>query len=229
MSSDADKPHYLGHRARVRERVLLGRTDTLADYEVLELLLFYLFPRKDTKLLAKKLIDSFGSLPKVLHGTPEKLREIEGVGEQAVVFFKSLKEAAIRMSREDVMHHNVLDSWEKVIAYCRIQNGYEETEHFRILFLNHKNVLIADEVQQKGTIDHASVYPREVIRRTLGLGATGMILVHNHPSGDPTPSAADVEVTERLADAGRPLGIQVFDHIIITPSSYTSLKTLGLI
>ena len=227
--SPQEKAHYEGHRQRLRDRFSQTDGTAFADYELLELLLFSLYPRRDVKPLAKTLLSTFGNFSGVFHAKPQDLMAIPGVGESAVVFLKALKETAIRLSRVHVMERDIFDCWDAVIDYCRLQSGHEPVEQFRILFLNKKNHLIADEAQHKGTVDHAAVYPREVVKRALEVGASAMILLHNHPSGDPTPSAADIDVTLRIMEAARPLSITVHDHLIMTHSNYSSLKALGLV
>lgn len=221
--------HYEGHRQRLRDRFSGANGTDFQDYELLELLLFFIYPRKDVKPLAKTLLATFGSFAGVFHANQKDLQSITGVGESAIVFLKALKETAIRLGRAKVMSKDVFDSWDAVIDYCRLQSGHEPIEQFRILFLNKKNHLIADEAQQKGTVDHAAVYPREVVKRALEIGASAMILLHNHPSGDATPSAADIDVTLKIMEAARPFSIMVHDHLIMTGSSYASLKALGLV
>ncbi|MEX0347235.1 MAG: DNA repair protein RadC [Rhizobiaceae bacterium] len=224
-----DRPHYLGHRERLRERVRENGPDSLADYELLEVMLYRAIPRSDTKPVAKALLDKFGSLAEVL-GAPEHLLcEIKGVGAAVAFDLKLYAAAASRMARSELKGKEVLSSWSQVLDYCRTSMAFETREQFRILFLDKKNALIADEVQQTGTIDHTPVYPREVARRALELSATAIILVHNHPSGDPTPSRADVEMTKTIIETAKPLGISVHDHIIIGREGHSSLKGLQLV
>jgi DNA repair protein RadC len=224
-----ERPHYLGHRERLRERFVAAGADGLADYELLELLLFRSIPRADTKPIAKALIARFGSLAEVLGAPLPLLQEVKGVGPSVALDLKIVAAAGKSMARGEIRNREVLSSWNKVVDYCRAAMAFEEREQFRILFLDRKNALIADEVQQTGTVDHTPVYPREVIRRALALSATAIILVHNHPSGDPTPSRADIDMTRLISDAGKPLGIAVHDHIIIGKKSHASLKGLQLI
>lgn len=225
----ADKPHYLGHRDRLRNRFLENGATTLADYELLELLLFRSIPRADTKGIAKALIARFGSFAEVLGAPPHLLREVRGVGDSVALDIKVIAEAARRMTRGEIAKRPLLGTWQQVLDYCRTAMAFQERETFRILFLDKKNVLIADEVQQVGTVDHTPAYPREVARRALELSATAIILVHNHPSGDPTPSRADIEMTKLIIEAARPLNIVVHDHIIIGKHGHASLKGLQLI
>lgn len=222
------KPHYAGHRERLRDRFVQAGADALADYELLELLLFRAIPRADTKPLAKALIDRFGSFAEVLGAPPRLLGEVKGVGPSVALEIKIAAAAAERMLKSTIRGRQVLTSWSAVIDYCRAAMAFETREQFRILFLDKKNALIADEVQQTGTVDHTPVYPREIVRRALELSSTAIILVHNHPSGDPTPSRADIEMTKLIVDSARPLGISVHDHIIIGKSGHASLKGLQL-
>ena len=224
-----DKPHYAGHRKRLRERFLSAGAGALADYELLELVLFLARPRTDVKPLAKALLARFGSFAAVISAERKRLAEVKGIGDGAIVALKTVQAAALMFMRDEVMERPILSSWNAVLAYCRASMGYGATEQFRILFLNRKNVIIADEVQQKGTVDHAPVYPREVVKRALELGASAIVMVHNHPSGDTTPSQADIEMTRQVSDAGKSLGVTVHDHIIVGRGGHASLKSLGLI
>jgi DNA repair protein RadC len=224
-----ERSHYLGHRARLRTRILDKGAESLADYELLEFLLFGAQPRQDTKPLAKALIRRFGSLAAVLAADIEALRSVDGVGDAKIAVLQVAREAAVRLAREDLRDRPLLTSWERLVDYCRMTLGHEAVEQFRVLFLDRKNRLIADERQQKGTVDHTPVYPREVVKRALELGASALILVHNHPSGDPTPSPADIDMTRAVAAAAESLGIAVHDHLILARSGETSLRGLGLI
>lgn len=221
--------HYLGHRERLRNRFRDGGETALADYEILELLLFRLIPRRDTKPIAKALISRFGTLGGVLGAPPALLQEVKGIGESVALDLKLIANVAQRMLKSELREKQVLSSWSSVIDYCHAAMAYETTEQFRILFLDKRNVLIADEIQGRGTIDHTPVYPREVVKRALELSATAIILVHNHPSGDPTPSRADIEMTRTIVDTAKPLGITVHDHIIIGKDGHASLRGLRLI
>jgi len=225
----AATPDYLGHRARLRERFLKGGADTLPDYELLELLLTQAQPRRDMKPLANALLRRFGTFQRVISADPQELLEVKGVGEAALVALKCVHAAALRLARAEAMERPVISSWQKVLDYCRASMAYGKTEQFRLLFLDRKNGLIADEVQQRGTVDHTPLYPREVVKRALELGAAAIILVHNHPSGDPTPSKADIAMTREVVEAALKLGISVHDHIIIGASGHASLKGLGYI
>ncbi len=228
-SPAAPDEHFHGHRDRLRQRFRDGGDRALADYELLELLLFRLIPRRDTKPIAKALLARFGSLPEVLGAPAHLLTEVKGVGDSVATELKLTAAIAHRMLKGELKGRQVLASWTSVIEYCRAAMAFEAREQFRVLFLDKKNALIADEVQQTGTVDHTPVYPREVVKRALELSATALILVHNHPSGDPTPSRADIEMTKLIIDTARPLGITVHDHIIIGKDGHASLKGLKLI
>ena len=230
MSGTRNKPDdKTGHRARLRTRFLKDNGAAMADYELLELLLFQAMPRVDTKSIAKALLARFGTLGAALSARPAELTAVKGVGEAVVVALKVAREIGIRQAREDIIGRPVLSTWEKVLTYCRLNLAHETTERFHVLFLDRKNGLIADEVQQRGTVDHTPVYPREVVKRTLELDATAIIMVHNHPSGDPAPSGDDVAITKAVIEAAEPLGIAVHDHIVIGRNGHASLKSLGLI
>jgi DNA repair protein RadC len=218
-----------GHRERLRERFETAGPAALADYELLEMLLYRTNSRGDTKPAAKALLARFGSLAEVLGAPEELLREVKGVGEAVALDLKLVGVAASRMAFGAIKGREVLSSWQQVIDYCRTAMAFETREQFRVLFLDKKNALIADEVQQTGTVDHTPVYPREVVARALQLSATAIILVHNHPSGDPTPSRADIDMTRTIADTAKPLGISVHDHIIIGRKGHASLKGMALI
>ncbi|HWT31245.1 MAG TPA: DNA repair protein RadC [Propylenella sp.] len=226
---DAAQPHFHGHRDRLRARFRDQGAAALADYELLELALFRALPRRDTKPLAKALLKRFGSLSEVLAAPPQRLKEVEGAGDAVVGELKLIKAFAERVAAEAVRKRPVLASWSALLEYCRATMAFEEREQFRILFLDKRNALIADEVQQTGTVDHTPVYPREVMRRALELSATAIILVHNHPSGDPTPSRADIQMTETIVEVGKPLGITIHDHLIIGRDGHASFRGLGLI
>ena len=226
--AESPRPHYFGHRARVRERVLKAGVEALADYELLELLLFYSIERIDTKPLAKALLDRFGTLGDVFAAEPAQLREFE-IDQRTLVHFKALRETGRRLAERKVKDMPVLTNWQQLIDYCHAALAHEKTEQFRILFLDRKNVLIADEVQQRGTIDHTPVYPREVVKRALALNAAALILVHNHPSGDPKPSRDDIEMTREIKTAAGALGISIHDHLVIGRKGHTSFRSLGLL
>ena len=226
---DRDTPHYHGHRERLRRRLLDRGAASLADHEVLEFLLFGARARGDTKPLAKALIARFGNLAGVLSASPQELATVSGVGDAAIAILKIVPEAARRLALEEILERPILGSWSQVLTYCRIVMGREKIEQFRLLFLDAKNRLIADEVQQRGTLDHTPVYPREVVKRALELDASALIMVHNHPSGDPTPSKADIEITRLVQAAAAELGITVHDHIVIGRTGHNSFKSLGLL
>ena len=221
-------PHYHGHRERLRDRFREAGGDAVSDYELLELVLFRALPRRDVKPLAKSLIARFGSFGEVITAPWPRLGEVDGLGDAAITELKVVEAAAHRLARGEVKRRHVLSSWTAVLDYCRAAMAFAEREQFRILFLDKRNQLIADEVQQVGTVDHTPVYPREVVKRALELSATAVILVHNHPSGDPTPSRADVEMTRQIADVAKPLGIAVHDHVIVGRNGHASLKGMGL-
>ena len=224
-----DKPDHHGHRDRLRRRFLEGGPGALADYEMLELLLFGVIPRRDTKAIAKALIGKFGSYPAVLRADPSALMQVDYITEPGAVLLKAIGDAAERLARQEVMNRTVLASWDRVIEYLRISMTHEPTERFRILFLDIKNALIADELQQRGTVNHTPVYPREVVKRALELGASAIIMVHNHPSGNPTPSKADIDMTREVRDTAAKLGVVLHDHIIVAREGHTSFKSLGLL
>jgi DNA repair protein RadC len=222
-------PHYLGHRERLRERFREAGADALSDYELLELLLFRALPRRDVKPLAKTLLATFGSFAEVITAPQARLAEIKGLGESGITEFKIVHAAASRLVHGQVKKRPVLSSWSAVLDYCRTAQAFSDREQFRVLFLDKRNQLIADEVSQVGTVDYAPVYPREVVKRALELSATAIILVHNHPGGDPTPSRADIEMTHLIVEVAKPLGIAVHDHIIVGRDGHASLKGLKLI
>jgi DNA repair protein RadC len=222
------KPHHLGHRERLRERALEGGLGALPDYELLELYLFRTFPRGDVKPKAKALLARFGSLEAVFAASVDDLRRVDGIGEAAALDLKLAHEATLRTAREAVKKRTVISSWTALLAYVRVALAHEPREHFRVLFLDRKNQLIADVNMNEGTVDHAPVYPREIMRRALELSASAVILVHNHPSGDPTPSSADIEMTRQVVEAGRSLKIAVHDHLVVGRDGVASFKALGL-
>lgn len=225
----ADPSDLAGHRERLRKRFARTGEVGFEDYELLELLLFFVIPRRDTKPIAKRLLKRFGSFAGVLAAPRERLTEIDGVGQKVADLLKATHASAVRCTKGLVDQRQMLSSWTKVIDYLKTAMAHSDVEQFRILFLDKKNGLIADEVQQTGTVDHTPVYPREVVRRALELSATALILVHNHPSGDPTPSRADITMTRQLVDIAKPLGVEIHDHIIIGRSGNVSFKGLELI
>ena len=225
---EADK-HYLGHRQRLRARFMEAGDEALAYYELLELLLFRPIPRRDVKPLAKTLIKKFGSFAEVVTARPERLREVEGLSEGSIVDFGLIRASAKRLGSATLQKRPVLSSFKDVIDYCRSAMAYSEREEFRVLFLDKRNAIIADEVLSVGTVDHTPVYPREIVPRALELSSTALILAHNHPSGDPTPSAADIRMTEEIVSISTMMGIIVHDHLIIGKHGHTSFKGLRIL
>ncbi|WP_407063035.1 DNA repair protein RadC [Cognatishimia sp. 1_MG-2023] len=221
-------PSYLqDHRKRLRERFMLGGAAAVPDYELLELVLFRAIPRQDVKPLARKLLEKFGNFNSVVSAPIHRLKEIKGVGDAVVCELKIIEAAAHRLARSKVMQRQVPSSWDSLLDYCKASMGHQEIEQFRILFLDTKNTLIADEAQTKGTVNHVPVYPREVVKRALELNSSALILVHNHPSGDPTPSQADIEMTEQIRAACDVLSITLHDHLIIGASRHLSFRSEG--
>jgi DNA repair protein RadC len=229
LSTAKPGPHYAGHRDRLRQRFLKAGPEGLADYEMLELLLFQAIPRRDVKPLAKELIHRFGSFAAVLSASPRELSDTGQLGDSSIAVIKIVQAAAVHLARTEVLNRPILSSWQQLLDYCRSAMAREKTEQFRLLFLDRKNALLADEVQQRGTVDHTPVYPREVVKRALELGATALILVHNHPSGDPTPSRADIDMTKEVVKAAAALGILVHDHLIFGKTGQSSFRSLGLL
>ena len=227
--SDSSKAAGIGHRARLRQRLLKGGAEALADYEVLEYLLFAAIKQGDTKPIAKELIKQFGSLAGVLNADPAALQRVKGVGETSAAALKSVSVAARRMARSEVVQKPVLGSWQSLLDYLAIDMAHLTVERVRVLYLDTKNRLIDDHHVGDGSIDEASIHPREVIRRALDLGASALILVHNHPSGSPEPSRADIQITHKIAEAGRLLGVTVHDHVIVGREGHVSLRAKGLI
>jgi DNA repair protein RadC len=227
--AEAPVDFHIGHRERLRERFLEAGAISLADYELLEMVLFRAIKRGDTKPIAKALIHRFGSFAEVISAPIERLIEVKGVGEVVATELKIIQAAALRLAKGAVVQRAVLSTWNNIIDYCHSAMAFEEREQFRLLFLDKKNQLIADEVQQEGTVDHTPVYTREVIKRALELSASAIILVHNHPSGDPTPSMADVDMTKKIMAAAEKMNIMVHDHIIIGRNGHVSFRNLQLI
>lgn len=223
------RPHYWGHRERLRQRLLAGGPDAMPDYELLELVLFNAIGRIDVKPLAKQLLAAFGDLNGVIAASEAQLLRVPGTTPQVYLQLRILQAVGHRMAKARVMRREVIGSWDALMSYCKTVMAYRDTEQFRILFLDTRNMLIADEEQAKGTVNHVPVYPREVAKRALELGATAIILVHNHPSGDPTPSRADIEMTEAIEAACAAIGVTVFDHIVIGKETDASFRSLGLI
>jgi DNA repair protein RadC len=228
-SSDDDAPSHLGHRQRLRERFVQAGPDAFPDYELLELLLTIAIPRRDVKQLAKALIARFGSFAEVIGASRKSLLQVSGVGENAATQINLVAASVQRVTHGAVAKREVLNSWAALLDHCRAAMAFSDREEFRILFLDKRNQLIADEVQQRGTVDHTPVYPREIIKRALELSSTAIILAHNHPSGDPTPSQADIRMTREIVDIALPLGIAVHDHVIIAKNGHVSFKAKGLI
>jgi DNA repair protein RadC len=224
-----EKPDYLGHRQRLRRKLLDKGPDSLADYELLELLLALALPRIDVKPLAKTLIKTFGGFAGAIAAEPTALASIKGMGDGAIAGLKTVRAAALLMTKQELIDRPVIGNWQKLLDYCRISLAEEKTEQFHLLFLDHKNALIAHERQQTGTIDHAPVYPREVVKRALELSASAIIMLHNHPSGDPTPSKDDVAMTKAVAAAAEKLGILLHDHVVVGRKGHASLRSLGLL
>lgn len=221
------KPLHAGHRKRLRERFLTAGADSLADYELLEMLLFAAKPMGDVKPIAKQLLKAYGSFGKVLNADMHEMAKLEGVSEATIVAIKVARAAAERLLRDEVSERPVINRWEALLDYCRTVIGHKKEEEFHVLFLNNKLQLMLSERQQKGTVNHTPVYPREVVKRALEIGASSIILVHNHPSGDVQPSQADVSVTGQIVQAAGALGITVHDHVIIGPKSHFSLRVRG--
>ena len=224
-----EKPHYHDHRARLRQRFDEAGASALADYELLELMLFRTIPRQDTKPLAKALLAKFGSLSAVLAAPVQRIAEVKGAGPSVAQDLKIAQAIMERASKSELAKRTVITSWSQLVNYCRMSMAHEPREQFRVLFLDAKNQLIADEVMNEGTVDHAPVYPRAVARRSLELSAASMILVHNHPSGDPKPSAADLAITREIVAAAEAISVRVHDHLVIGRDGVSSFKTLGLL
>lgn len=223
-------PSYIrDHRARLRERFLVGGADALPDYELLELVLFRAIPRRDVKPLARQLLETFGDFNAVCSAPVHRLQEVRGVGEAVITEIKIIEATAHRLARSRVMQKHVVSSWDALLDYCQTAMAHRDTEQFRVLFLDRKNVLIADEAQARGTVDHVPVYPREVVKRALELNASAIILVHNHPSGDPTPSQADIDMTAQIQVAAETLGVTLHDHLVIGKSRELSFRSEGLL
>lgn len=222
------QPSYIrDHRARLRARFMSGGAGALADYELLELVLFRAIPRRDVKPLARALLDAFGDFNGVISAAPGRLSATAGVGDAVVAELKIIEAASQRLARARIMQRQVISSWDALLDYCHTTMAHRETEQFRLFFLDTKNTLIADEEQASGTVDHVPVYPREVVKRALELNASALILVHNHPSGDPTPSEADIVMTRRISEAGKVMGITLHDHLIIGKSCELSFRSEG--
>ena len=229
-SGSRPQPSYISdHRARLRARFLQGGAAAMPDYELLELILFRAIPRRDVKPLARLLLDTFGDFNRVLSAPPARLSAVDGIGDAVVTELKIVEAAAHRLMRSKVIERPVISGWDAVVDYCHTTMAHRETEQFRVLYLDRKNVLIADEEQAQGTVDHVPVYPREVVKRALELNASALILVHNHPSGDPTPSQSDIDMTQQIETAAMALGLTLHDHLIIGKSTELSLRGAGYI
>lgn len=229
MAAPLNQNNQRDHRSRLRERFAADNGASMPDYELLELILFSAIPRRDTKPLAKRMIERFGSLASVLAADRADIIQVAGAGPGVAGLIKAVHQAGIRQAREDLHERQILDSWDKVLEYCRAAIGHLPRESFHVLFLDRKNGLIAAEQQSMGTVDQTSVYPREVIKRALELNASALVMVHNHPSGDPTPSDADIEITRAVEAAGQSLGVALHDHVIIARGRHASLRAQGLI
>lgn len=230
FSSSGKTPSYLkDHRQRLRQRFLDGGAEAMPDYELLELVLFRAIPRQDVKPLARALLTAFGDFNGVLSADPKRLGEVPGAGPAVVSELKIVEASAHRLARARVLNRHVIDGWQKLLEYCRTTMARREIEEFRVLFLDRKNILIADEAQARGTVDHVPVYPREVVKRALVLNASAMILVHNHPSGDPTPSEADITMTRRVQAAAQALDVTLHDHLVIGQAREVSFRAEGLL
>ncbi|WP_324752699.1 RadC family protein [Roseovarius sp. Pro17] len=228
VASGAPQPSYIrDHRARLRARFMQGGAEPMPDYELLELVLFRAIPRRDVKPLARALLDQFGDFNGVVSASKSRLEAVSGVGEAVIVELKIIEAASRRLSRARVMQRQVISSWDALLDYCHTTMAHRDTEQFRLFFLDTKNTLIADEAQATGTVDHVPVYPREVVKRALELNASALILVHNHPSGDPTPSEADIVMTQKIKNAAEVMGITLHDHLIIGKSCELSFRTEG--
>lgn len=227
--SDVETPHFIGHRQRLRQRFLSGGPDALPDYELMELALFAAVPRRDVKPLAKALITHFGGFAEAIAAPRDRIMEVEGATVAVAIQLKIVEAAALRLAKTRLLGRPALASWAALVDYCAAAMARAQKEEFRVLFLDRKNVLIADEIQSTGTVDHTPVYPREIVKRALEHAATALILVHNHPSGDPTPSRADISMTRDVAAAAKALGIVVHDHVIVGRSGHISFKALGLL
>jgi DNA repair protein RadC len=229
MADGGETDFHLGHRARLRQRFLAAGAEALADYELLELLLFAARPRGDVKPLARRLIARFGSFAEAVSAPAEALAAVDGMGEASIVALKAVPAAAARLLGSTMIDRPVLSSWSQLLDYCRVAMAHLPVEEVRVLFLDRKNRLIGDERQGRGTVDHTPLYPREVVKRALELGASALIVVHNHPSGDPTPSQADIAMTKRLAEASAALGLALHDHLIVARGGHTSFRAAGLL
>jgi DNA repair protein RadC len=222
-------PSYLGHRARMREKLLKAGPDALLDHEMLEMVLFLALPRRDTKPIAKSLLARFGSFAGAIAAPVEELRRIEGLGDAGLAALKLVQGAALRLAAAEVLDKPLLNNWDRLLSYLTASLARERIEQFHVLYLDSKNRLIADEAQARGTVNHTPVYPREIVKRALEMNATALILVHNHPSGDPTPSRADIDMTAAIKQAAQALEIVLHDHLIVGNGRHLSLRREGLL
>ena len=227
--SDSEVPHHIGHRQRLKTRFLAGGTDPLPDYELLELVLFLAIPQRDVKPLAKQLLARFGGFAAVMNADPSALMQVEGIKENAATALKIVEAAARRLAKSELLDRPVLASWDRVVDYCRVNLAHLPREHLHLLFLDRRNAVISGETRHEGTLDHTPVYPREVARRAIELNASAVIMVHNHPSGDPCPSAADIEATKQVAAALKTVGVTLHDHLIVGRGGHTSFRSTGLL
>jgi DNA repair protein RadC len=224
-----NKPHYLGHRQRAKEKFLKNDASKISDYELMELLLFASYPRKDVKPLAKIILKKFGSFAKAIHASKEELSQIEGVGQAVIFNFKLMQQAVHLCLKEEISKNPILGSWKALLDYLTVKMQHLKTEEFHVIYLNSKNEIIADEVQEKGTVSHTNIYIRKIIKQSLIHEASALILVHNHPSGNAKPSEADITLTQEIAQLAKPLAIKIHDHIIIADNEYFSFKNQGLL
>ena len=223
-----EQPHYSGHRDRLRQRFAQGGAEALPDYELLELILFMAIPRRDVKPVAKALVARFKNLSGVLNASIDELQTVKGISETTAITLKAVQASAFRLMKQEIMNRPLLNSWQRLLDYVAATMAHEKIEQFRILFMNKRNELIADEVQQTGTVDHTPAYPREIIKRALELDVTALVLVHNHPSGDPKPSEADIDLTYAIKAAAEPFNILVHDHLVVSRNGTASFKNMGL-
>ncbi len=226
---EPEKPHYLGHRERLREKFLEQGPDALADYEIVELLLTLARPRVDCKPIAKALLKRFGTLPALMAANPDTLQSVEGVGDSTVIALKLVQAVAQRMLKREVLDQPVLDSWNRVLDYCHSVMAHQKEEQLRLFFLDGRNALVADEMQSKGTVNHTPLYVREVVKRALELGASALIMAHNHPTGDPSPSRDDIALTREVRNALKAVGVSLHDHVIIGRKGHCSLRSLNVV
>ena len=226
---EKEQPHYIGHRQRLREKLLNNGSETLADYELLELLLSIAIPRRDVKPLAKELIQKFKTFGGVITANPNDLREIKGIGDTVIATIKIIEASQIKTLKDKIENTSVISNWSELINYCKLNIGSKDTEEFHILYLNTKCHLVKDETHSTGTINSSSVYPREILKEVLKVGATSIIIVHNHPTGDTTPSKADIQITQKIKETLQTIDVSLHDHLIVAKGNYISFKMLGLL